>query len=244
MSDSVLYAELTPTDFRRRLAAAPIAYLPLGTLEWHGEHMPLGADGLQSQGFFVKLAEEVGGIVLPMLFVGPDLRVEHEGEVLYGMDTHLDGRDRPGRLDGSAYWIDGEQFKLLLENILEQLARAGFRIVVAHGHTPSIQAFDAPRAEWEARYGLKLFSCWGSPEDADYGIQTDHGAANETSLTMALRPELVHLEYLDPDPSVIPIGIGGLEPRTHASVERGEKILALQVPRMAGILRQALGELG
>ena len=68
----VLYAELTPQEFRERLAQAPVAYLPLGTLEWHGEHLPLGSDGLQSQGFFERLARKVGGIVLPMLFLGPD----------------------------------------------------------------------------------------------------------------------------------------------------------------------------
>jgi creatinine amidohydrolase len=68
----VLYAELTPQEFRERLAQVPIAYLPLGTLEWHGEHLPLGSDGLQSLGFFKHLARRVGGIVLPMLFLGPD----------------------------------------------------------------------------------------------------------------------------------------------------------------------------
>ena len=31
--EKVLYAEFTPHEFRDRLAAAPIAYLPLGTLE-------------------------------------------------------------------------------------------------------------------------------------------------------------------------------------------------------------------
>jgi len=73
MTGKVLYAELTPKEFRARLAAAPIAYLPLGTLEWHGEHLPLGADGIQSQGFFLRLAAQADGIVLPMLFVGPEL---------------------------------------------------------------------------------------------------------------------------------------------------------------------------
>ena len=71
---TVLYTELTPTEFRQRLAQAPIAYLPLGTLEWHGEHLPLGSDGLQSEGFMTRLAERVGGIVLPMLFLGPDFK--------------------------------------------------------------------------------------------------------------------------------------------------------------------------
>ena len=33
----VRYAELLPSAFRTRLQARPLAYLPLGTLEWHGE---------------------------------------------------------------------------------------------------------------------------------------------------------------------------------------------------------------
>ena len=40
--DKVRYAELLPHEFRTRLAQRPVAYLPLGTLEWHGEHLPLG----------------------------------------------------------------------------------------------------------------------------------------------------------------------------------------------------------
>ena len=69
MSEKVLYEELTPTEFRERLVEAPVAYLPLGTIEWHGEHLPLGSDGLQSREFFIMLARETGGIVYPMLFV-------------------------------------------------------------------------------------------------------------------------------------------------------------------------------
>ena len=74
--DELLYAALTPRKLARRMADAPIAYLPLGTLEWHGEHLPLGSDGLQSQGFFKELAREAGGVVLPMLFVGPDREIK------------------------------------------------------------------------------------------------------------------------------------------------------------------------
>ena len=85
-------------EFRERLAAAPIAYLPLGTLEWHGEHLPIGADGIQSQGFFCRLAGRAGGIVLPMLFLGPD-RAKAEGgrEVEGARDWEREGRGRERR---------------------------------------------------------------------------------------------------------------------------------------------------
>ena len=77
--EKVLYQELRPREFAERIAKTPIAYLPLGTLEWHGLHLPLGSDGLQSQGLFCEMARRVGGIVLPMLFLGPDKTKEVDG---------------------------------------------------------------------------------------------------------------------------------------------------------------------
>jgi creatinine amidohydrolase len=130
--DSPFYAELTPHAFRLRLAAAPIAYLPLGTLEWHGEHLPLGADGLQAQGVFVQLAHEVGGIILPPLFMGPDSSQVADGRPYYGMDTYGFPPGQPEQLTGSAYWLPADLFTLLLENILQRLARAGFKVKETH----------------------------------------------------------------------------------------------------------------
>lgn len=241
MTEHVLYQELTPKEFRERLAVAPIAYLPLGTLEWHGEHLPLGSDGLQSQGFMIRLAKEAGGIVLPMLFLGPDLVENSEQGEVYGMDVLGHPKGDPKRLDGSAYFITYEFYGQMVEAILKQLARAGFRIVVGHGHGPSTHHFRKMIPEWKAKYGLELFVCWRDDEGDGLGIQTDHAAANETSLMLALHPDLVHMEYLPQDPKVWPLAVGGDDPRLHASRERGEKSLTLQVERMARILKDALG---
>ena len=87
MKKEVQYKYITPDVFKKRLAQAPVAYLPLGTIEWHGAHLPLGADGIQSEELFGMLAEDVGGIVLPMLFCAPDAKkVEPDGTERYGMD--------------------------------------------------------------------------------------------------------------------------------------------------------------
>ncbi|HOZ46684.1 MAG TPA: creatininase family protein [Candidatus Hydrogenedentes bacterium] len=241
--ERVLYAELTPRRFRERLAAAPIAYLPLGTIEWHGEHLPLGSDGLQSQGFFIELAREVGGIVLPTLFLGPDYDTEHDGRPYYGMDIYSFPEGPPQQLVGSAYWVENAFFEQIIDRVVRQLARAGFQIIVAHGHAPSAQAFIGMKPQLEADYGVKAFICWRGDESDGLGIQTDHAAANETSLMMALHEDLVEMGNLDPDPEVAPLGIGGDDPRTHASAERGRKAIALNVQHMAGILRDALAEL-
>ena len=87
----VLYEELLPEECVQRIKEMPVAYLPLGTLEWHGPHMPLGADGIQSKELFVRVAEKVGGVVLPMLFMGPDRLFDDRGTVFYGMDINTDG---------------------------------------------------------------------------------------------------------------------------------------------------------
>jgi creatinine amidohydrolase len=243
----VFYTELTPAEFSSRLEAAPVAYLPLGTLEWHGPHLPLGADGLQSQGFFVHLAERVGGIILPMLFLGPDGHEVVDGDDYYGMDIWRFRNQKPEQLTGSAYWIEDQTFIALLERILANLKRVGFKIVVAHGHGPSTTLFGDHIPEWSQRFGLKLFNCWREQEDNEtdgLGLQKDHAAANETSLTLALHPDLVHMEYLPKDPNEKVKATIGLDPRLYASPEVGRQILQKQGERMEAILRRALASLG
>jgi creatinine amidohydrolase len=246
MTERVRYVELTPTDFRARLAEAPIAYLPLGTLEWHGEHLPLGSDGLQSQGFFIRLAHEVGGIVLPMLFLGPDRAKDVNGKTLYGMD-YADPENE-AQLDGSAYWVDMDTFGAILKAALAQLKRAGFKIVVAHGHGPSTGYFCDHIAEWEEAFGLRLFICWNDETPREYGIMTDHAGPNETSLVMAMYPDLVQMEHLPEDPDAWPVGVGGKDdpnhdPRLLASPERGKKAIQMQIAYMKKVLADALAAL-
>jgi creatinine amidohydrolase len=244
-NSKVLYEELTPEEFRARIKEAPIAYLPLGTIEWHGEHLPLGADGLQSRGFFERLARESGGIVLPMLFLGPDRMQKTGDRELYGMDiSHTEHKYRSRQLPGSAYWVPDETFKAILDSVLKQLKRAGFGIVVAHGHGPSTEYFRDHSAEWCKRFGLVCFDCWGSEYDEKgLGIQVDHAAMNETSLVMALRPELVQMDRLPQDPAHWPLAVEGRDPRAHASAEVGAMAIALQVDRMSKILAHALKDL-
>jgi creatinine amidohydrolase len=242
--EKILYVELTPEEFEQRLSKAPIGYLPLGTLEWHGRHMPLGADGLISSGFFVELAKKVGGIVLPMLFLGTDSSKNVEGKQYYGMDINSYPSSHPQQLIGSAYWIHNRTFKELLHAILFQLKRAGFKIIIAHGHSPSTIHFYKYSKKWSRELGLELLTCWRDSETDGMGIQTDHAATNETSLMMALRTDLVKIDNLPKDKNKPPLGLMGDDPREFASVERGREIIDLNIARMEKLLKQKLVKIG
>ena len=43
----------------------PIAWVPAGILEHHNGHLPWGLDGLKAHGVCLRLAEALGGVVLP-----------------------------------------------------------------------------------------------------------------------------------------------------------------------------------
>lgn len=210
--EKVKYSDLLPWEFRERLAAKPVAYLPLGTLEWHGEHLPLGGDAIQSEGLMVECARRFGGIVLPPIHLGPDRAWDRgEGEVLQGMD-YADSTDPQRPLAGSCYWVSDGFFGVLVDAILAQIKRAGFKVVFADGHGPSRRAWREAMAEREQRFGLKLIGVTDAIAK-EWKSQMDHAGRNETSLVMHYRPELVDLGRLSEDREVWPQGVGGEDPR-------------------------------
>ncbi len=234
----VRYAELLPHEFRKRLAERPIAYLPLGTLEWHGEHLALGSDAIQSEGLMAECARRFGGIVMPPIHLGPDrARPDEQGRMLYGMD-YADSTKPPRQLEGSCYWVPIGLHLLMVDAILEQLKRAGFRAVFADGHGPSRWSWVQRIEERESRFGLKLF---GVTKDiaSQWKSQVDHAARNETSMMMHLRPDLVDISQLAADRSVQPVGVGGEDPRD-ATAEFGRDCLE----RSIALVRQAFEKAG
>ena len=221
--EEVRYTELLPYQFRKRLAARAIAYLPMGTLEWHGEHLPLGSDAIISEGLMIECARRLGGIVLPPIHLGPSrARLEADGSQLQGMD-YISPQMPPRRLEGSAYWVSQGLFLSLIDSILAQLARAGFRGVFADGHGPSRRSWVSNLEDCQLRFGLKFFGVTEEFRER-WRSQIDHAARNETSLVMALRPDLVDLAKLGVDRSIWPQGVGGEDPRD-ATVEHGKQCI-------------------
>ena len=243
----VLYQELTPDEFSTRLAECPVAYLPLGTLEWHGDHLPLGSDGMQSLGVFKILAQEAGGIVMPMLFIGPDgYDTIINGREYYGMDCASlfseQGNYEIQQLPGSAYWVPDSTFDIMMNGIMKQLSRAGFKIVIAHGHGPSTNYIGANAQIFREKYDLTVMNCWGNDKD-DLCLMCAHAGANETSIMMYLHPDLVHMEKLPADTSVWPKGMLGKDPRIHASSKHGKDIIDFEVKKMQAIIEKELEKL-
>jgi creatinine amidohydrolase len=221
--EKVLYTELRPHEFRGRLATRPIAYLPLGTLEWHGEHLPLGSDALISAGLMEICARRLGGIVMPAIHLGPDRSsLTPDGQQLQGMDT-ADCTTPNRQLDGSCYWASQGFFLTLVDAILAQLKRAGFEAVFADGHGPSRKSWAENMAEREKRFGMKLFGVTRELK-GKWLSQVDHAARNETSLVMALHPELADLGRLPEDRDTWPQGVGGKDPRD-ATADYGRECL-------------------
>lgn len=238
--ESVFYEELCPQEFAEAIRKFPAAFLPLGTLEWHGYHMPLGADAIQSRGAMVMIAKRVGGIVLPTLFLGPDLCVETPDGLRCGMDVHSFEEGCAQQLAGSAYYMEDERFAVLLDCAMRNLARAGFKIVVAHGHGPSTIAFASRKAEYLEKYGLRCSTLFDLGYTDYDGLMTDHAAANETSITMALRPELVHMERLPKEG--VPVASWGRDPRRYASAEFGRELLEKNVEKAVRELEKLKAE--
>jgi len=70
MARYIRFEESRPSQVREMLQTAPVAYIPFGSLEWHGEHNPLGLDGVKVEELLKRTAEVTGGVLFPTVFWG------------------------------------------------------------------------------------------------------------------------------------------------------------------------------
>ncbi len=192
---SVQYERLFPWQLAQTMATAPICYLPLGVLEWHGEHNAVGLDALKAQAICVRAAQLAGGVVIPAIYWATDEREElPDGTYLTGGIEHGERYHIPG----SMFWIRPETFQNLLLDIFEAVRRRGFRVlVVLAGHwsegtmptlRASVETFQPQHPE------LRLLLATDLELGTDLGYLHEHAAGGETSLLMAIDPTLVDLD--------------------------------------------------
>jgi len=57
--------EMSSASFAEAVRKDPIVFLPMGAMEAHGPHLPLGTDTFQPEFVVKAVSENVGGIVAP-----------------------------------------------------------------------------------------------------------------------------------------------------------------------------------
>lgn len=249
----VRYEEMLPHEVVEARRACPVAYLPIGGLEWHGRHNCVGLDTVKIHALAMTLAERLGGIALPALFYGEN-RESHlmeansdpEGAIAEAMnlprENFAPGHMGVPRMEQDRRYVD------LLVHILMEIRSLGFRLAcVMAGHYPLLAH---ARAACEL-FGLEARSACRAWAFSGYDLVRDevphagdHAAAWETSLMMALRPDLVDLSQLPKDPATPLVGVGGRDPRQHASPEYGRRGADAIVKKVGERNAQILRELG
>ncbi|NLG50484.1 MAG: creatininase family protein [Chloroflexi bacterium] len=214
--ETVRYERLRPAQIVARREACPVAYLPIGTIEWHGEHNPVGLDTIKMHALLERCAQQIGGLVFPPLYYG-----EHREQAL--MEANAMDRDKiaekmhlpPSNFDPGYMYHSVEQqntnYHHLLLHIMHEIKSLGFRVlVIGAGHYPLLdharaavavfhQTQDRPKMIAWAMTGYELVSDQFQPCG-------DHAGKWETSLLMHLDPGMQDLSTLPTDRSVAPIG--------------------------------------
>lgn len=256
MSGEVRYERLRPAQIRAARQACPVLYLPIGTLEWHGLHNPVGLDTLKIHALCVRCAQAHGGLVFPPLWYGEareealiDSSPEHRDGVCeaMGLDPELLA---PGHMRRSPAEVAHAYHQLLL-HLLNQGRSLGFKVlVIGAGHYPLLDHARAAAAIFhQQRYAQDgrrhdlpiawVFTGYELVQDI-YPFAGDHAAMWETSLLMALDPDMVDLSLLPADKEKPLVGVGGARPPHEASAQFGEEAVGHIVARVG---RQVLDRL-
>lgn len=180
----VKWEELTAPDFIKAVEkSAKTCIIPLGILEKHGPHLPLGTDLIDSREIALRAAEKEYTIIFPPFFFGQ----------IY------EARQQPGTVAYSPQTV-----MTVLQETCDELYRNGInKIILVNGHGGNnslLTYFCQIQLEKQKGYAVYLFR----PEDSeeyqdklDQMRQTDwdgHAGETETSMMLANRPDLVHLE--------------------------------------------------
>jgi len=196
------YERMLPHELDEAVTAFPVAYVPIGSLEWHGKHLALGNDTLKAFGILEHTARKFGGVVLPPTYWG------------------CVGKWHP--------WTFGdlgqENVQGMCEYIFRSLADVGFKVIIGvtgHDVAPHVEAMDAALAAVKGDYAIEGHMMMEG-DLTDFGEhRMDHAGHWETSILMYLCPDCVDMhqirdEVIGEGPLTAgwtTSGIGGQDPR-------------------------------
>ena len=192
--------ELTRQDCRAEAEAGAIALVPIAATEQHGPHLPAGTDTLSVDAVvhaaIAKLAGGARVVVCPTL--------------PYGCSAHH------VRFGATASLSHSTLLAVLLD-LGDSLVASGFRrLLIVNGHGGNHHVMHVAATELAERHDLSAgaVSWWQPAEEAmiergalERGHLPGHAGAFESSVVLALRPDLVH-EPRPERPSAGPGAVG------------------------------------
>lgn len=180
----VKWEELTSPDFITAVEKSmKTCVIPMGILEKHGPHLPLGTDLISVRETALRAAEKEYTIIFPAFYFGQ----------IY------EARQQPGTVAYSPKVVLS-----ILQETCDELHRNGIeKIILVNGHGGNgslLPYFCQLQLEKQRDYAVYLFSPTDSEEYEDE-LQSmrqtgwdGHAGETETSLMLAIKPELVHSE--------------------------------------------------
>jgi creatinine amidohydrolase len=191
MKDQIYWEQLRSPQLKSLADVNAIVVVPVGSMEQHGPHLPVKVDALLATEVAQRVALKVQTnqpiVVTPTVWCG---LAEH----------HM---DFCGTLT-----LDFETFHALLSNLCRSICHHGFRrIFLLNGHGGNIAALNVICSELVRELkGLRVVSgtYWTLPEVAEkfaeiLEVQQNvrHAGEAETSMMLALEPELVDQSILN-----------------------------------------------
>lgn len=181
----MLWEELTAAEFAQAVVkTAQTCLVPLGVIEKHGDHLPLGTDVINVRAYAAKAAALEPVIIFPPFYIGQICEAQHQ----------------PGTLSFDA------QFQLAaLDRICREISRNGLKKIIllnGHGGNGALLPFFAQTALAEAKdYAVYVVDLTASlPRETLSFIENQEGGHAdevETSLMLATRPDLAHMDRVD-----------------------------------------------
>ncbi len=179
----MLLENMTWPEFDEAKKKIDTVIIPVGSVEAHGRHLPLGTDVFAP----VEIARRVEKKLRKR---GKDVIIAPP--IWYGHSFVLDVY--PGTINVSA-----DAFKAYIAEILREFAREGFRkllLLNGHGgnHSPLILAAEEVAGEFEVEIWLINWWIDFRKEILEVCSSQGHAGEDETSVILAIKPELVKMK--------------------------------------------------
>jgi creatinine amidohydrolase len=182
---SFFWGDLTAEELRSKAEADAVVVLPVASMEQHGPHLSVSVDTVLCERICLAAAERATGnqvIVAPTLWCG---MAEHHMEF------------------GGTFTLDIPTYRAVLLCLLKSLERHGFRrVVIINGHGgngPALQAF-LPDFARETKLRIRVAMYFAAADRSLLSVLQNPGGRHanefETSMMLALAPELVRSERL------------------------------------------------